>query len=83
MNENEQNHEEYYDKHYQSAHQPIEAMQANMTKEEFVGYLKGNIMKYICRFGKKDSAIKESAKIKRYSQWLEQAVKGEVINPRE
>lgn len=83
MNENEQNHEEYYDKHYQSKHQPIEVMQANMTNAEFIGYLRGNIIKYTCRFGKKDDIKKESAKIKRYAEWLEKASNGETINPRE
>ena len=47
--------EEAYDKHYAgTAHQPIEVMQANMTHNEFVGFLKGNIIKYVCRLGKKD-----------------------------
>ena len=74
--------EEYYDKHYVSAHQPIETMQANMSHDEFIGFLKGNIIKYVCRLGKKDNIEKETAKIKRYAEWLEQAVKGQTIDPR-
>lgn len=74
---------DYYDKHYQSAHQPIEVMQANMTHDEFVGFLKGNIIKYVCRLGKKDDLEKEVAKIKRYAEWLERAVHNVTINPRE
>lgn len=71
-----------YCSHYQTAIQPIEAMQANMTPEEFIGYLKGNIIKYTCRMGKKDSPEKEAAKIARYAEWLSKATKGEKIDPR-
>lgn len=74
---------ENFDEHYQSEHQPIEVMQSNMTPEEFVGFLKGNIIKYVCRLGKKDEPAKEAAKIRRYSEWLEKAIKGEKINPRD
>ena len=74
--------EEHYDEHYVSSHQPIETMQANMTHDEFIGFLKGNIIKYVCRLGKKDDIEKETAKIKRYAEWLEQAVKGQTIDPR-
>lgn len=68
--------------HYQTEHQPIEVMQANMTHDEFIGYLKGNITKYVLRMGRKDDVKKEAAKIRRYAQWLKQAVNGETINPR-
>lgn len=71
-----------YDQHYICAHQPIETMQANMSHDEFIGFLKGNIIKYVCRLGKKDDAKKEAAKIRRYSEWLEQAVNGKTIDPR-
>lgn len=71
-----------YDQHYICAHQPIETMQANMSRDEFIGFLKGNIIKYVCRLGKKDDAKKEAAKIRRYSEWLEQAVNGKTIDPR-
>ena len=78
----QEKHEEHYDEHYVSAHQPIETMQANMSHDEFIGFLKGNIIKYVCRLGKKDNIEKETAKIKRYAEWLEQAVKGQTIDPR-
>ena len=71
-----------YDQHYISAHQPIEVMQANMTHDEFMGFLKGNIIKYVCRLGKKDEPAKEAAKIRRYAEWLEQAVSGQTVDPR-
>ena len=64
---------EHYDEHYaSSAIQPIEFMVANFTSEEFVGFLKGNIIKYTSRMGKKDDPTKETAKIKRYSEWLKE-----------
>ena len=69
--------------HYETALQPIEFMQANMTHEEFVGFLKGNIIKYTARCGKKDDVDKEVAKIVEYAKWLAKAYKGEIINPRE
>lgn len=49
--------------------QPWAVMQAVLTPEEFVGYLKGNIIKYAMRQGKKDSpdagkALHYTAKLK-------------------
>lgn len=59
--------------------QPIEVMQSNMTHEQFVGFLRGNIIKYTCRMGRKDDVTKEAAKIKQYATWLEQALRGEKV----
>lgn len=42
--------------HYKDmAVQPWHLMEALLTHEEFVGYLKGNLIKYAMRQGKKDS----------------------------
>lgn len=35
--------------------QPWEVMEAVLTREEFLGFLKGNIIKYSMRQGRKDS----------------------------
>lgn len=35
--------------------QPWAVMEAVLTREEFIGYLKGNVIKYAMRQGKKDS----------------------------
>lgn len=35
--------------------QPWDVMEAVLTHEEFVGFLKGNVVKYAMRQGKKDS----------------------------
>lgn len=72
----------YYDEHYAGAIQPIELMQLIMTPEEFKGFLKGNIIKYTMRCGKKDDPEKEFVKIRRYKQWLDLAEQGITIDPR-
>lgn len=69
-------------KHYMSEHQPIETMQSNMTHDEMIGFLKGNIIKYACRCGKKDEPLKEAEKIKQYAEWLCIVLSGGTINPR-
>lgn len=50
--------------------QPWEVMQSVLTHEEFVGYLKGNILKYALRHGKKQSD--DAGKAKHYMQKLEE-----------
>ena len=74
-----------FDDHYKGDVEPIELMQAQMTREAFMGFLRGNIIKYASRFGKKDdeSHIKEAAKIRVYAEWLESAAMGNVVNPHE
>lgn len=73
------------DKHYSGTIQPLEFMQANMSKDEFIGFLKGNVIKYVSRAGKKrGSSVKEDLlKAKRYLGWWIAALDGTVINPRE
>lgn len=68
--------------HYNTAVQPIEVMQANMSQEELIGFLRGNIIKYACRYGKKDDVKKEAAKIKQYAEWLVDILDGKTIDPR-
>lgn len=65
--------------HYTGVVEPIELMQAQFTKEEFVGFLKGNIIKYCSRLGKKDNPIREAEKIKVYAEWLDLAIKNKTI----
>lgn len=48
--------------------QPWDVMQAVMTPEEFVGFLKGNIIKYAMRQGKKESD--DAGKCNHYIQKL-------------
>ena len=43
--------------HYKEmAIQPWELMEAMFTKEEFIGFLKGNVIKYALRAGRKDGS---------------------------
>ena len=73
----------HFDKHYNELDiQPIEVMQALLTPAEFLGFLKGNIIKYSYRCGKKDAPESERAKFERYTEWYQQALKGLRIDPR-
>ena len=56
--------------------QPWAVMEAVLTHEEFVGFLKGNIIKYSLRQGKKDSP--DADKARHYMQKLSE-VEGEWI----
>ncbi len=70
--------------HYQlTLLQPLEIMQRTMTKEEFIGFLKGNIIKYAIRGGHKDgeSPEKDLTKVNTYHRWLRLAEQGQMINP--
>lgn len=56
-------------KHYEVLKvQPWEIMEKNFTTEEFVAYLKGNIIKYTLR--DKGQAIADAEKIKHYAEKL-------------
>ena len=56
-------------KHYEELNiQPWEIMERNFTTEEFVAYLKGNIIKYTLR--DKGQALKDAEKIKHYAEKL-------------
>ena len=61
--------------HYKDmAIQPWAVMEAVLTHEEFVGFLKGNIIKYSLRQGKKDSP--DADKARHYMQKLSE-IKGD------
>lgn len=69
------------DQHYHGDTQPIKLMESQMTPEEFMGYLRGNIIKYCSRFGKKENAdiADEARKIQKYAEWLHEAANGEKV----
>lgn len=50
--------------------QPWDVMEAVLTPEEFRGFLKGNIIKYALRQGKKDSD--DAGKAKHYREKLKE-----------
>ena len=49
--------------------QPISVMRSILTPNEFIGYLKGNIIKYAMRAGKKENTD-DKAKFETYKKWL-------------
>lgn len=51
--------------------QPWHVMEAVLTHEEFVGFLKGNIIKYSMRAGRKEGSD-DAGKAKHYMQKLEE-----------
>ena len=50
--------------------QSIELIEDFLSKEEYIGFLKGNILKYQLRIGKKDDVAKELKKIQDYTNEL-------------
>lgn len=56
--------------HYmQQRIQPIRFMQASMSSDEFKGFLKGNIIKYTMREGRKNG-LEDIKKAQVYVNWL-------------
>lgn len=43
----------------------IDGIESACTPEEFVGFLKGQVIKYVWRLGKKDDAVQDAKK----AQW--------------
>lgn len=72
-----------HDKHYrETVVEPILVMQALFSHDEFIGFLKGNILKYRLRAGHKggeEEMKSDLDKIHVYEEWLERAKKGERI----
>ena len=56
--------------------QPWTVMEAVLTPEEFVGYLKGNCVKYGMRAGKKDSD--DAGKFRHYWMKLQEIQRGTI-----
>ena len=52
--------------------QPWEVMEDLLTPEEFRGYLKGCLIKYAMRAGKKESSPMDAAKYRHYKQKLDE-----------
>jgi hypothetical protein len=50
----------------------IDFIEAKLTPEEFAGYCRGNMLKYLSRLGHKDKAAQEMAKAVWYgNRWLD------------
>ena len=44
----------------------IKVLKAWLSREEYLGWLKGTMIKYLCRIGKKDDELQELNKVKFY-----------------
>lgn len=65
-------------KHYEELNiQPWEIMEANFSKEEFIAYLKGNIIKYTLR--SKGQDLTDAQKIRHYAEKLIEVQKGRPV----
>ena len=67
-------------RHYKKAPNAVEcihAIRSSMTDEQFIGYLKGNVQKYVWRYETHPNGKKQSLeKAKVYLQWLIEAQRG-------
>lgn len=70
--------------HYQGLIQPIEIMRDLLSPEEFIGFCKGNMIKYAYRAGRKEgeSGIKDKEKYEAYRGFLEAYSAGEPLLPK-
>lgn len=61
--------------HYElwDSFEAIDVIKLSLTPEEYRGFLKGNILKYQLRLGKKDNVDKEIVKIKDYQSELNES----------
>lgn len=57
----------------------IDAIRAAMSKDEFIGFLRGNILKYIWREDKKGSQLQDLEK----AGWYLEKLKEEIMDERE
>jgi hypothetical protein len=48
----------------------ITVIRKTLSREEYIGYLKGNSLKYRLRAGKKDDALQDLAKAEKYEEFL-------------
>ena len=62
---------EYYDI---GGIETIDIIKAKLTKEQYLGFLIGNMIKYTCRFNWKGSAARDVEKLGWYQELLKEAV---------
>lgn len=56
--------------HYQGKIECIDYLKDKLNDDEFKGFLKGNILKYLSRAGKKDNELQDIKKAKWYLDYL-------------
>ncbi|KQR22904.1 DUF3310 domain-containing protein [Deinococcus sp. Leaf326] len=63
--------------HYAGTIPAIDAIRAALTPEEFRGFLKGNVLKYMWRAGKKGPPLGDALKASDYQAWWVEELKKE------
>lgn len=57
--------------HYnQGEIEAIDAIRAQLSPEEWRGYLRGTVAKYLWRLGRKDALEQDARKLRWYASWL-------------
>jgi hypothetical protein len=56
--------------HYKNDIECIDAIRAQLTEDEWRGYLRGQIAKYNWRLGRKDDPAQDAKKLLWYALWL-------------
>lgn len=56
--------------HYQGDIECIDAIKAQLSDEEWRGYLRGQVAKYNWRLGRKDALEQDARKLRWYVSWL-------------
>ena len=57
---------------------PMDAFEKGLlSEEEFIGFIKGNVIKYTVRAGKKDDPIRDIDKAIDYLEWLKKVMKND------
>lgn len=71
--------------HYQGLIQPIELMQELLSHKEFIGFCKGNMIKYAYRAGHKngESGKKDKEKYEAYKEFLNRHLYGRPLIERD
>lgn len=60
--------------------EPIDAMRAWLGDDGFVAYCRGNVIKYLARFGDKDAKLSEAKKAAVYLRWLIEVTEGKELS---
>ena len=55
----------------------IDFIEAKLSRDEYIGYLKGNVLKYASRLGHKGDAVTDAGKLNWYTTRLSRALGGE------
>lgn len=67
--------------HYQGSVECIDAIRAALGDAMFIGYCRGNAIKYLYRAGKKGNALEDIQKAKTYLAFAENAYLGRDLRP--